>query len=73
MGSDRGRSNHRKSIETEYDHVEERFGPDERNMDDPSEKYEWVSEPDRPQPGSGESVHCRGESEDDWEEPESLY
>lgn len=47
------------------------YGEEHRDQFD---EYEWIYAPDhRPQPGSGESVHCQGDSIGEWQEPESLY
>lgn len=46
---------------------------DEAREENRFERYEWIFEPEQPQLGSGESVHCRGETVGKWQEPESLY
>jgi hypothetical protein len=46
---------------------------DEAREENRYEKYEWIFESEQPQPGGGESVHCRGETVGEWQEPESLY
>jgi hypothetical protein len=49
------------------------FEFDEAREENRFERYEWIFEPEQPQPGSGESVHCRGETVGECQEPESLY
>ena len=46
---------------------------DETREESRFERYEWIFESEHPQLGSGESVHCRGETVSEWQEPESLY
>lgn len=46
---------------------------DETRDENRFEKYRSIFGLEQPQPGSGESVHCRGEDVDEWRELESLY
>lgn len=74
MNDDQRRRHRWKRLESESLVTGVILGPDEHDMADPREKYEWIDEPEPPSPMSGESVHLRGKHTDEtWKDPDSLY